>query len=262
MKKMLEKQAPFFRNQIACMQKMDKCKVMYVLSLVILLAAGTIIAVAVSNILTTDQMVTDTLKEAEQLIAEMKQEYTQQQYDNMVVETTPETFVESGMTEPETPIESIITELETPMDTDNQSTIDNPSSETDHKVLGVIVFDSLGGSKVPIVEGASPSSLRLGAGHHSNSALPGESNNCLIFGHRDTVFKRLEKLKTGERIVIITQSGEFNYKIERMKVVEPNDPLIVKTYGSPMLTLVTCYPFNYIGSAPQRYVVVASLVSD
>lgn len=126
--------------------------------------------------------------------------------------------------------------------------------------LGIIVFNSLDGKRIPLVNGATPAALRYGAGHHPKSAQPGGKNNCLIFGHRDTVFKSLKYLSVGDTITIITKNGKFTYQIEQLKVVEPNDPIIFKTYTRPMLTLVTCYPFVYVGHAPQRYVVVASLI--
>lgn len=112
---------------------------------------------------------------------------------------------------------------------------------------------------IPLIEGTSKSDLKKGAGRYIESFLPGKNGNCIIFGHRDGVFSSLEDIKLDDVIVIQTLAGEFIYKIVDTKITEPSEEEIIKVYDEPVLTLVTCYPFGYIGSAPKRFIVTASL---
>lgn len=112
---------------------------------------------------------------------------------------------------------------------------------------------------LPIIEGTSTKDLENGAGHYLHSVLPGEKGNCIIFGHRDSVFKKLEDVEVGDAIIVETSLGEFTYKITDLKITSPEESEIIKHYEEPTLSLVTCYPFNYIGSAPKRFIVTAKL---
>jgi sortase A len=133
------------------------------------------------------------------------------------------------------------------------------------KVLGMLVFESLGGRKVPVLEGVTAADLKRGAAHHSRTSPPGGVGNCVIFGHRDTVFRGFGSLKEGDTIRLEVPGEEegtktvYKYKIISMAVVEPGDPRIFKAYGDKVMTLVTCYPFRYVGAAPKRYIVVTQL---
>ena len=129
-------------------------------------------------------------------------------------------------------------------------------------VLGIIVFDTLNNREVPIIEGAKPAQLKKGAGHHPDMSYPGQAGNCLLFGHRNTVFRDFGDLKKGDTIQIKTEYGTFTYEISDMQVTFPLDPLMFKGYSEPMLTLVTCYPFHYVGAAPKRYVVVCKMTGS
>lgn len=111
----------------------------------------------------------------------------------------------------------------------------------------------------PIIQGTTEEDLKNGAGHYLDSALPGENGNCVIFGHRDGVFKKLEDVKIGDTILVETSLGKFIYKITNLNITSPSESEIIKRYDEQMLTLVTCYPFNYIGSAPKRFVVIAKM---
>jgi sortase A len=126
-------------------------------------------------------------------------------------------------------------------------------------VIGMLVFESLGNRKVPVLEGVTAQDLAKGAAHHPRTSPPGAAGNCVIFGHRDTVFRGFDKLKVGDVIRLEVPGNAYSYKIVSMAVVEPGDPRIFMAYGGRVMTLVTCYPFRYVGSAPQRYIVVAQL---
>jgi sortase A len=129
--------------------------------------------------------------------------------------------------------------------------------------MGLLVFESLGGRKVAVYNGVTNSILRRGAGHHPRTSKPGAVGNCVIFGHRDTVFRGFGGLKAGATIRLEvpgeTERIVYRYTVISTAVVDPDDPKIFKAYGDKIMTLVTCYPFNYVGAAPQRYIVVAKL---
>ena len=114
----------------------------------------------------------------------------------------------------------------------------------------------------PIVEGTSVADLKKGVGHFSRSVLPGENDNCVLSGHRDTVFTRLGKLKIGDRFITQTSVGTFTYQIRRIRIVHADDRTVIVHTDHAVLTVSTCYPFHYIGSAPDRYVLVADLVAS
>jgi len=134
------------------------------------------------------------------------------------------------------------------------------------EIIGYMTFDSIVDKgkprEVPIIEGTDDKLLDKGAGLHELFSYPGEKGNCLIFGHRTSVFKNFDKLNINDRIKITTYYGVFVYKIIDMQVVEPMDPIMFKIYDEPVLTLVTCYPFVYVGHAPDRYVVIGTLESQ
>ncbi len=124
--------------------------------------------------------------------------------------------------------------------------------------LGKLVFPSLGRS-VAVREGATKADLASGAAHHPRSSPAGAVGNCVIFGHRNTVFRGFDKLKDGDTVKLEVPGATYSYRIASMAVVEPDDRRIFKAYGEKVMTLVTCYPFHYAGSAPQRYIVVCVL---
>lgn len=126
-------------------------------------------------------------------------------------------------------------------------------------VIGMLVFNSLGGRKVPVLEGVTDKSLASGAAHQPSTSPPGGVGNCVIFGHRNTVFRGFGRLKVGDTIQLKVPGKTYTYAIQSMAVVEPDDARIWQSYGEAAMTLVTCYPFNYIGAAPHRYIVVAVL---
>jgi sortase A len=96
-------------------------------------------------------------------------------------------------------------------------------------------------------------------GHIPGTALPGDSGNVGLAAHRDTFFRRLRDIRPDDEIVLTTPDGTFRYTVEGTKVVEPGDVWVLDPTEEPALTLVTCYPFTYVGSAPQRFIVRAPL---
>jgi sortase A len=107
--------------------------------------------------------------------------------------------------------------------------------------------------------GSDAKTLRLAVGHIPGTAWPGEPGNMGLAGHRDTFFRRLRDIRPDDMIRVVTAEGTHVYKVSRTLVVEPGDVWVLDDTGSSLLTLVTCYPFSYIGSAPQRFIVQAEL---
>jgi LPXTG-site transpeptidase (sortase) family protein len=124
-------------------------------------------------------------------------------------------------------------------------------------VLGRVDIPRLGIS-VAVLQGTSSRTLRLGAGHIEGTPLPGENGNSGIAGHRDTFFRELKDIRENDEIQLQTATGLFHYEVDWVKVVDLDDMTVLEppTSGST-LTLVTCYPFYFVGSAPNRFVVRA-----
>ncbi len=112
---------------------------------------------------------------------------------------------------------------------------------------------------VLVVDGDSEESLSVGAGHVPGTALPGERGNSAIAGHRDTAFRALRNVRIGDR-VWIENGHTYNYVVTSVKIVDSDDIGVLQDTGAAMLTMITCYPFRYIGAAPKRYVVRARMI--
>jgi sortase A len=110
-------------------------------------------------------------------------------------------------------------------------------------------------------EGIDRNTLQLAVGHIPATALPGQAGNVGVAGHRDTFFRGLKDLRTKDEIQFSTLSGDFKYVVESLIIVEPDDVGVLAPSHENVLTLVTCYPFSYIGTAPRRFVVRARQVS-
>jgi sortase A len=120
--------------------------------------------------------------------------------------------------------------------------------------------------EVPILEGTDDLTLNRGVGHIPGTSLPGHSGNIAITGHRDGFFRGLKDLTTGDTIEVVrrTQAGHNQtdkYLVRNIKIVLPSDTSVLNQTDDSTLTLITCYPFYYVGSAPQRYIVQASLIT-
>jgi sortase A len=122
--------------------------------------------------------------------------------------------------------------------------------------LGRLDIPRLGVS-VAVLRGTNWQMLRLGAGHIEGTPLPGEGGNSGIAGHRDTFFRELKDVRKNDEIQFQTATGLYHYKVDWMAVVAPDDTSVLAPSTGPVLTLVTCFPFEFLGSAPKRFVVRA-----
>jgi LPXTG-site transpeptidase (sortase) family protein len=111
-----------------------------------------------------------------------------------------------------------------------------------------------------IVEGTDLTSLMIGPGHLAGTAQPGEAGNAVVSAHRDTFFRNIMKLSTGDRIFIERSGQTFTYLVEGFSIVKPTDVSVAAPTGDNRLTLITCDPAYSLGSAPQRLVVISKLV--
>lgn len=125
-------------------------------------------------------------------------------------------------------------------------------------LFGQIEIARLGLSAM-VVEGTSTRALFGGVGHLTESARPGEAGNVVLAAHRDTFFRPLEHVRQGDLIHLKTVSGSFAYRVETISIVEPTQTEVLAPTEEPVLTLVTCYPFRFIGPAPKRFIVRAVL---
>jgi LPXTG-site transpeptidase (sortase) family protein len=113
-----------------------------------------------------------------------------------------------------------------------------------------------------VVEGDGDKQLELAAGHVPGTAFPGEPGNSGISGHRDTVFRALRLIRKNDEIAVTTHRGEFTYRVTSTQIVHPGAIHVLFPTKSEVLTLVTCYPFYFVGPAPQRFIVRAERVAD
>jgi sortase A len=113
------------------------------------------------------------------------------------------------------------------------------------------------GLSTMVVEGVEDGDLRLAAGHIPGTALPGEQGNSGIAGHRDTFFRPLGLIRKDDLIALTTLHGTYRYRVVSTRIVGPDDVQVLYPTARDTLTLVTCYPFDFVGSAPRRFIVRA-----
>jgi len=123
-------------------------------------------------------------------------------------------------------------------------------------VVGRLTIPRLGLSVI-VVEGVEARDLEKAAGHIPGTALPGEPGNVGIAAHRDTFFRPLRTIRPSDAITLSTLVGSYRYRVVSTEVVSPSDIRVLDPTGQDALTLVTCFPFHYIGSAPERFIVRA-----
>jgi len=116
------------------------------------------------------------------------------------------------------------------------------------------------GISVVVVEGVTTRDLRLGLGHVPGTAFPDEFGNVGIAGHRDTFLRQLRKIHPHDLITLTTLAGSYQYSVDWTRVVRPRDVAVLDPVEEPILTIVTCYPFYWVGSAPERFIVRAKQV--
>ncbi len=115
---------------------------------------------------------------------------------------------------------------------------------------------------VPLLDGTDYLTLNHAVGRIAGTARPGEQGNIGIAGHRDGFFRDLQKVKVGDAVELKTRKGTATYVVDQIRIVKPENIEVLRPRAVPSLTLVTCYPFHFIGSAPQRYIVRASLTHE
>jgi sortase A len=113
--------------------------------------------------------------------------------------------------------------------------------------------------EVPVLDGTDAITLNRGVGRIRGTAFPGQGGNIAIAGHRDGFFRGLKDIHAGDEIELLAAQRTDIYIVDRTVIVDPDDTSVLENGAAPALTLVTCYPFHYIGNAPRRFVVEASL---
>jgi sortase A len=144
-----------------------------------------------------------------------------------------------------------------------------PDSSTSPEVASPVAAGGLiGRIEIPrlllssaVTEGVDNATLRHAAGHIPGTALPGEPGNVGVAAHRDTFFRPLKDVRIKDEIQFSTPKGDFKYEVESIRVVDPDNVGVLAPSGENVLTMVTCYPFNYVGSAPKRWIVRARQVA-
>ena len=115
---------------------------------------------------------------------------------------------------------------------------------------------------LPLIQGTKDTDLEKGAAHFITTVLPGQEGNSAIFGYRDGIFKSLKDVIINDKILIECSAGILVFKVIETKIVLPGDATILKHYNDSIITLITCYPFYYLGSAPKRFIVIAKLLTN
>jgi LPXTG-site transpeptidase (sortase) family protein len=132
-----------------------------------------------------------------------------------------------------------------------------PSLDADPLVLGRIEIPRIGVSAI-VREGDDDATLSIAVGHIPGTARPGERGNMALAGHRDSFFRALRHIRIHDAIRISTAGRRYEYRVDATEVVAPEATEVLDQTGAAVLTLVTCYPFGYLGHAPNRFIVRAS----
>ncbi|HIT90606.1 MAG TPA: class D sortase [Candidatus Merdenecus merdavium] len=122
--------------------------------------------------------------------------------------------------------------------------------------FGILTIPKLDRS-IGIVEGADEDALKKGVGHVESTVFPGQNEQIVLSGHRDGVFRDFGELKKGDIFLVEMPYGEYQYEIRDYRIVDQYDTSIIGQMGEEVLVISTCYPFNYIGLAPERFVFFA-----
>jgi len=113
-----------------------------------------------------------------------------------------------------------------------------------------------------VLQGTDDKTLEKSVGHVEGTALLGEPGNIGLAGHRNTHFRKIEWIRLGDEIVITSQDGTFRYRVNYLKMHKPQDVDVLDPSHGSAVTLITCFPFEYVGSAPLRYIVRAVAVEE
>ncbi|RAZ69733.1 class D sortase [Planococcus maitriensis] len=156
---------------------------------------------------------------------------------------------------PQGPIEETKEVAQLPKD------IQYPTDPQIGDLIGELIIPKLGAS-LPIIHGTDEDELEKGVGHYAGSVLPGQSDNSVLSGHRDTVFRELGKVGKGDEFIVNTADGTFTYRVRQVRIVDEDDRTVIVPKPRATLTVSTCYPFDFVGYAPERYILVADLISS
>jgi sortase A len=118
------------------------------------------------------------------------------------------------------------------------------------------------GLSLVVLQGSDEQTLHKGLGHIEDTPLPGESGNVAIAGHRDSFFRPLRNIQVGDDIMLDIPGRRVHYRVSAYRVVNSSEVSVIAPTSDAVLTLVTCYPFWFVGSAPDRFVVRANFVED
>ncbi|UYG97162.1 class D sortase [Cytobacillus firmus] len=130
------------------------------------------------------------------------------------------------------------------------------------EAIGILKIPRLE-AELPIIEGTDEDELEKGVGHYSTTVFPGQPDQILLSGHRDTVFRSLGELEIGDIFLVSMPYGEFTYEITDSKIVDADDTTVIRsTAPNEILTVSTCYPFSYVGNAPSRYILNAKRIQN
>ena len=135
------------------------------------------------------------------------------------------------------------------------------SAEGPDGTLAVLRIPRIG-LEAPVLEGTDSLTLNYAVGRIRGTARPGEGGNIGIAGHRDTFFRGLKDVSVGNSLQLESSGETAVYIVDRIRIVNPEDVGVLKPRSLPTLTLVTCYPFHFVGNAPKRYVVSATLAPE
>lgn len=160
----------------------------------------------------------------------------------------------------EKPAQADVTPDKKPQKVNNQQKLLYPVRPKKGEEIGNLYIPKLN-ETLPIFHGTDEDELEKGVGHYANSVLPGEKDNSVLSGHRDTVFRRLGEVGVGDLLTVTTSAGEFTYKVHKVRIVDADDRTVIVPKPRAILTVSTCYPFDFIGNAPQRYILVGHLIS-
>jgi sortase A len=158
-----------------------------------------------------------------------------------------------------TPSLEAVTDEKVPVSTPTVSSpvATTPVTPSSEPVLGILEIPRLG-IETPVLEGIDDGTLRRAVGHIPGTSLPADGiGNIGIAGHRDTLFRPLKDVEQKDVILLKTLAGNHRYLVDSIRVVEPDNVTVLKKMDQRTLTLVTCYPFNFVGAAPLRFVVQA-----
>jgi LPXTG-site transpeptidase (sortase) family protein len=133
------------------------------------------------------------------------------------------------------------------------------AAEREDSLIGVLDIPRLNVS-VAVLEGDDDGTLAVAAGHLSDTPLPWDDGNAALAGHRDTFFRPLQDVRVGDQMHLATRYGELAYRVNRIIIVGANDVWVLDPAEDADLTLITCYPFDYFGLAPKRFVVQAERI--